>query len=76
MKNRNNRDMIKILNDIDSTETYPKYIILSIKEKNLLDELNKQDKNGYEPFYWLSIQEPTAYEIDRSYRILFRSSRK
>lgn len=53
-----------------------KYKIATFIEKNLVDELNRQDKLGYEMVQILNTYEPSAYVTDRSYRILLKSTKK
>lgn len=48
-----------------------KYKILEINEKNIVEELNKEYKNGYEPIKFLEKNMATAYNSNTSYRVLF-----
>lgn len=48
-----------------------KYKILTIADKDLVDFLNKEHKNGYEPMQWIDKIIPNATSDFVGWRILF-----
>jgi hypothetical protein len=57
----------------ESKNRIMKHKILDINEKNLVEELDKQYKLGYELLEVLSHKAPDAYSDGVTWKILFRS---